>query len=254
MKQRTDENIIRAVIVDDERLAIKGMELLLADYPSIEIVGAADSVENAEDVIKETRPDLVFLDIQLQGENGFDLLDKLVTDSKVVFVTAYDEYAIRAFEVNALDYLLKPVSSERFKSTISRLFDKDKTALKNEKAYNYSDLVSLNTGGTFQFIKASNIVSIRAVGDYSKVSTIDGKNKLVYRTLKDWETRLPGDYFIRVHRSAIVNMAHIDYVEPTTSNRFVIYLHHTTSPVFMSQRYSALFRKLHRTHTPNLND
>jgi len=250
MQTSAKENIIRAVIVDDERLAIKGMEMLLSDYPDIRIVGTADNIDSAADMIHQKKPDLVFLDVQLQGESGFDLFDRMVVDANVVFVTAFDEYAIRAFEVNALDYLLKPVSRERFETTISRLFDKEKKPAPFGQPYTFTDMISLNTGRCIKFIKAREIVSIHAVGDYSKVSMIYGKHELVYRTLKEWEQRLPPDYFIRVHRSVIVNMAELDRVEPTTSNRYAVYLHHHPAPIVMSQRYSAQFRKALRNPSP----
>ena len=173
----------------------------------------------------------------------------MAVDAKVVFVTSFDEYAIRAFEVNALDYLLKPVSRERFEATISRLMDEDRKPKTSGQRYEPTDMVSLNTGRSIKFIRAGEIVSIHAVGDYSEVSIADETNELVYRTLKDWEKSLPSNQFVRVHRSAIVNMAHIDRVEPTTSNRFAVYLHHKRTPIVMSQRYSAQFRKSQR-HLP----
>lgn len=246
MHYPTDDKVIQAVIVDDERLAVKGMEMLLADYPDIHVTGTADSVDSAAELIRHKQPDLIFLDIQLQGETGFDLFDRMAVDSKVIFVTAFDEYAIRAFEVNALDYLLKPVSHERFKDAVSRLFGQDEGLVKKGQPYALNDMVSLNTGRSIKFVKANEIVCIHAAGDYAKVSIIDGTHELVYRTLKDWEKSLPSESFFRVHRSAIVNMAHIDRVEPTTSNRLAIYLHHATSPIIMSQRYTAQFRKAYR--------
>ncbi len=246
MHYPTEDKVIQAVIVDDERLAIKGIEMLLADYPDIHVTGTADSVDSAAELIRRKQPDLIFLDIQLQGETGFDLFDRMAVDSKVIFVTAFDEYAIRAFEVNALDYLLKPVSHERFKEALSRLFGEDEGSVNQGQPYTFNDMVSLNTGRSIKFIKANEIVCIHAAGDYAKVYIMDGTQELVYRTLKDWEKRLPAESFIRVHRSAIVNMAHIDRVEPATSNRYAVYLHHATSPIMMSQRYSAQFRKAYR--------
>ena len=253
MRYSTSDNVIQAVIVDDERLAVKGMEMLLADYPNIHVTGTADGVDSAVELIHEKQPDLIFLDIQLQGETGFDLFERMDVDSKVIFVTAFDEYAIRAFEVNALDYLLKPVSHERFKEAVSRLFNRKERPLDNGQPYAFNDMVSLNTGRSIKFIKAREIVCIHAAGDYSKVTIFDGSHELVYRTLKDWEKRLPAESFLRVHRSAIVNMAHIDRVEPTTSNRFEVFLHHATSPIIMSQRYSAQFRKAYRNPSHHCN-
>lgn len=246
MPATIENKAIRAVIVDDERLAIEGIEMLLSEYPGIHVVGTADSIDKAADVIQNVRPDIVFLDIQLQGETGFDLFDRLDIEAKVVFVTAFDDYAIRAFEVNALDYLLKPVSRERFQATISRAVGDNGEPKSSEQRFDLTDMVSLNTGRSIRFVKAVDIVCIHAVGDYSEVSIAHGTSELVYRTLKDWEKRLPPNEFVRVHRSSIVNMAHIDRIEPTTSNRFEVYLHHKSAPIVMSQRYSAQFRKSQR--------
>jgi two-component system LytT family response regulator len=120
------KNIFKAVIVDDERLARKELSLLLSEYPNIEIVGEAASVSKAQDLIAKLNPDLIFLDIQMPGESGFDLINTISTSAQIIFVTAFDEYAIRAFEINALDYLLKPVNPSRLKEAISRLDSKPK--------------------------------------------------------------------------------------------------------------------------------
>lgn len=112
---------IKAVIVDDERLIRKDLRKMLAKYPEIQVVGEANNVEKAIEVIKETKPDVVFLDIRMPGGSGFELLDRIEVTFKVIFITAYDEYAIRAFEVKALDYLLKPIHPNRLAEAIRRL-------------------------------------------------------------------------------------------------------------------------------------
>ncbi len=113
--------LYRAIIVDDERLARNDLRLLLKEYENIEVLGEASNGQDALDMIKELEPDLVFLDIQMPGMNGFDVLEYISSDVRVIFITAFDEYALRAFEVNALDYLLKPVSTDRLQQSIERL-------------------------------------------------------------------------------------------------------------------------------------
>ena len=112
---------MRALLIDDERLARTDLRSLLSEYQTIEVVGEADSVQTAVALIAAEEPDLLFLDIQMPGESGFDLLDKIDLQARIIFVTAYDEYAIRAFEVDAIDYLLKPVNPERLKTALERL-------------------------------------------------------------------------------------------------------------------------------------
>ena len=111
---------MKAILIDDERLARQELKSLLAAYPEIQIVGEANNVETAIESIKQLKPDVIFLDIQMPGKNGFELLEEISGVPEVVFVTAYDEYAIRAFEVNALDYLLKPVQSNRLAETVKK--------------------------------------------------------------------------------------------------------------------------------------
>ena len=113
--------LYRAIVVDDERLARNDLRLLLNNHKNIEVLGEASNGQDALDMIKDLKPDLVFLDIQMPGMNGFDVLEHISSDVKVIFVTAFDEFALRAFEVNALDYLLKPVSDERLLQSIERL-------------------------------------------------------------------------------------------------------------------------------------
>src|SRR5688500_1583009 len=125
--------IWKALIVDDERLARKKLRSMLADFSNIEIAGEADSVSEAIKTIEKTNPEIIFLDIQMPKQNGFDLLEQIETNAKIIFVTAYDEYAIRAFEINALDYLLKPVNPKRLKQTIERLSTESPNPANNDK-------------------------------------------------------------------------------------------------------------------------
>jgi len=132
---------LKAIIVDDERLARLNLKKLLEPYSEIEIVGAAGSCESALELINLHNPQLIFLDIQLSGETGFDLLEMVESPIDTIFVTAYDEYAIRAFEVNAIDYLLKPVNPERLKVAIERVINREKIQKSEAKSYEYSDSI-----------------------------------------------------------------------------------------------------------------
>jgi two-component system LytT family response regulator len=192
---------LKAIIVDDERLARVNLKKLMESHTEIEIVGEAGSCDSAIELINLHKPQLIFLDIQLSGETGFDLLELIDNSIKIVFVTAYDEYAIRAFEVNAIDYLLKPVNPERLKLAIERVISREKTQKSETRNYEYSDSIYVRLNNySSRFIKISSINFIEPMGNYSKIVTIEGKHCLVLKTLKQWQEELPENNFIRIHR------------------------------------------------------
>jgi len=236
---------LKAIIVDDERLARVNMRKLLEPYPEIEIAGEAGSCDEAVKLINLHKPRLVFLDIQLSGETGFDLLEIIDNSIKIIFVTAFDEYAIRAFEVNAIDYLLKPVNPERLKASIERLISREKGQKSEAKSYEYSDsiFVRLNNYSS-RFIKISSITFIEPVGNYSRIVTIEGKHCLVLKTLKQWQEDLPDNNFVRIHRSSIVNIEHVDHIEKKSNTRHRAYLKNIPEPLEVSRRYARKLRSL----------
>ena len=204
----------RAFLIDDERLARSDLRALLSSRSDVEIVGEADCLQDAIRGIQESKPDLLFLDIQLHGETGFDLFDRMEVSQRVVFVTAYDAFAIRAFEVNALDYLLKPVRTRRLDETIRRLMSAPEQRLESGSALRYEDRMILSLDGVQRCIEVSEVVCIRAAGDYSELYATSGGSGLVLCSMKEWEERLPTSQFARIHRSTIVNLSHIDRIEP----------------------------------------
>jgi two-component system LytT family response regulator len=236
---------IKAVIVDDERLARVNLRRLLEPFPEIEIVGEASSIKNTVELINLYKPQLIFLDIQLSGETGFDLLEIIDNSIKIVFVTAYDEYAIRAFEVNAIDYLLKPVNPERLKVSIDRVIRRENNQKSSAKNYEYSDsiYVRLNNYAS-RFIKISSINFIEPVGNYSKIVTIEGKHCLVLKTLKQWQEELPDNNFVRIHRSSIVNIEHVDHIEKDSNTQHRAYMKNIPEPLEVSRRYAKKLKAL----------
>lgn len=229
-----------AIIIDDERLARAEMRSLLSGFSEISIVGEAKNVDEAVSLIRLNKPDIVFLDIQLSNENGFDLLELVEKDFKLIFVTAYDEFAIRAFEANALDYLLKPVNPERLAKTLERITENDNRRRETTlRKLDYDDRLFLEIGERSRFLKINTIKCICADGDYSNVFTDDGRKHLVTKPLKEWENRLPEQYFVRVHRSVIVNLDFIEKVETWFSRSYQIYLREMSEPLTVSRRYAA---------------
>jgi two-component system LytT family response regulator len=230
---------LTAIIIDDERLARRELRSLLAEFAEISIVGEAENLTEAVNLIQNQKPDVVFLDIQLQNENGFDLLEKVEKDFKLIFVTAFDEFAIRAFEINALDYLLKPVNPERLAKTLERLLETDEKPEKNWRKLEYEDRLFIEIGERSKFLKISSIKCICADGDYTQVFTDDGKKHLVTKPLKEWEDRLPEKFFVRIHRSTVVNLEFIEKVETWFSRSYQIYLREMREPLTVSRRYAA---------------
>jgi two-component system, LytTR family, response regulator len=236
---------LKAIIVDDERLARVNLRKLLEPHAEIEIVGEASSCQGAIDMINMFNPQLIFLDIQLSGETGFDLLEMIDNSIKIIFVTAYDEFAIRAFEVNAIDYLLKPVNPDRLKLAIERVITKEKVQKSISRSYEYSDsiYVRLNNYAS-RFIKISSITFIEPVGNYSKIVTTEGKHCLVLKTLKQWQEELPDNNFIRIHRSSIVNIEHVDRIEKKSNSQQKAYLKNISEPIEVSRRYARNLKSL----------
>jgi two-component system, LytTR family, response regulator len=236
---------LKAIIVDDERLARVNLKNLLAPHSEIEIAGQAASCEEALELISLTNPQLIFLDIQLSGETGFDLLEKINIPIQVIFVTAFDEYAIRAFEVNAIDYLLKPVNPERLNTAIERVIKKEKEQEGETKTYEYTDSIYVRLNNySSRFIKISSITLIEPVGNYSKIVTGDGKHCLVLKTLKQWEEELPDNNFVRIHRASIVNIDHVDHIEKKSNTRHIAYLKNIPEPLEVSRRYAKKLKTL----------
>jgi two-component system, LytTR family, response regulator len=237
--------VIKAIIVDDERLARVNLRKLLLPFIDIEIVGEADSCQEAIELIQSVNPQLVFLDIQLNGETGFDLLEMIPNSIRIIFVTAFEEYAIRAFEANALDYLLKPVNPARLEISVNRLIHKEIEQSIPVKVYDYSDCIFLKlNNSTSKFIKIASILHIEPVGNYTKVLTIEGNRCLVLKTMKQWLEELPKKNFVRIHRSSIINIEYIERVEKTTTTHHKAFLKNIDTPLEISRRLSGKLRKI----------
>jgi two-component system LytT family response regulator len=195
---------LAALLVDDERLARAELRTLLSAHPEVEVVGEASDVEEAAARAADLRPDVVFLDIRMPGADGFSLLPRLPASARVVFVTAFSEHAVRAFEVNALDYLLKPVPPGRLAATVRRLLSGAPAPPPPRRALRRDDPLIFPSGDHSQVVRVGQIACIAAARDDSEVVTADGRRTLVSRSLKEWEETLPSATFLRVHRSTLV--------------------------------------------------
>ena len=237
---------INVIIVDDERPARKELIFLLKDFPGIVVQGDVDNIKDAITLITTKKPDLVFLDIQLSGENGFDLLKKVAVDFKTIFVTAYDEYAIKAFDVNASDYLLKPVDPKRLEIALKRIMDVPAKNNSEIKKFEYCDSIYVKQNNcTARFIEINSIIAITSVANHSKLETLDGNSYVILKTLKQWEAELPEVFFIRIHRSTIVNLKFINKIETYSKTYHQVKMEHIKTPFEVSRN---CFKKLKKAN------
>ena len=236
----------KVAIIDDEKLAIEELKYLLKDYAYLDICGHAQTMEEAVQLIDATKPDLIFLDVQLRNVTAFDVLKQIQTEARIIFATAYDTYAIRAFEVNALYYLLKPIHPERLKQSLERFMQGQPPEPPVHKTYDYHDKVVVNHYNSYHIVNISDIKAITADGDYSYLITGSGHKHIFVKSLKEWELMLPTAYFTRIHRSCIINMQYVKHIEKWFSNTCRIYLEGLTDPFTMSQRHTAAFRKQYK--------
>ncbi len=207
---------MKALIVDDERLARTELKRLLTPFKEINVVGEAVNAEDALEKISELRPELLFLDIQMPGKTGFEMLEELDSVPAVIFTTAYDEYAIKAFEYNALDYLLKPIEPKRLEESIKKLLEKSrkKAAIEADKEIlTETDQVFVKDGDRCWFVKLESIRLFESEGNY--VRLFFGESKpLILRTLNYLDERLDSKTFFRANRKHIINLKWIDSIEP----------------------------------------
>ena len=234
----------RALIVDDERLARTDLISLLKAFPNVTLAGEASDVPSALKAIEQLNPDVIFLDIQMPGQTGFDLLNQADTSAKIIFVTAFDEYALRAFEVNALDYLLKPVNPKRLKDAIEKLDAEISDEYSHLRKLNYDDRLFLQVNSNMKFIKVSDLICINASGDYSEIYAGDVKKGLTNKSMREWEGRLPENHFCRIHRSTIINLDYIAKVEKWFNNSYRLHLKGLETPMIMSRRYASKLKDM----------
>lgn len=208
--------MLKVILIDDERLARSELKRLLQDFPDVEIIGEAANADEAIEKIESLNPDLIFLDIQMPGKTGFDLLTQLEKAPHVIFVTAYDEYALKAFDVNALDYLMKPVEPKRLADALLKVRQKDAEELltyNNRGILGENDQVFVKDGERCWFVKLSDVRLFESVGNYAKV--FFGTNKpLILKSLNALEERLDEKVFFRANRKHIINLRMIEKIEP----------------------------------------
>ena len=232
---------MRAMIVDDEPLARRELRRLLAEFPWVDIVAEAGNIGEAAPAVEAHTPDLLFLDIQMPGGTGFDLLSRLEHVPKVIFTTAYDEHAVQAFEVNALDYLLKPIEPERLAAALARARGPapTQTAAKQPQIV---ERLFIRDGARCWFVPLHEVCLIVAEGNYVRLHWRDVR-PLLGRPLSSLEERLDPQRFFRANRRQIINVEFIDAVESGTSGQLHVQLRGGPE-VEISRRQARVFKTL----------
>jgi two-component system LytT family response regulator len=223
---------IRALIIDDEQLARELIKNYLKNHSKIQIIGECENgFEGARD-IAELKPDLVFLDIQMPKLNGFEMLELIDNPPEIIFITAHNDFAIRAFEMNAVDYLLKPYSQERLLAAVQKAIERIRTGTRKEKNLNQLvhqplseklERIVVKTGTKIRVIPVDKIIYLEAEDDYIMVFTDEGKH-LKQGTMKYYEDHLDESKFIRVHRSFIVRIDQVIQLEPYAKDNYILKL------------------------------
>ncbi|GMQ29967.1 LytR/AlgR family response regulator transcription factor [Algoriphagus confluentis] len=241
---------MRAIVIDDERLARKELITLLNQLETVEVVGEAVNVDDAKEKIEQLQPDVLFLDIQMPEKTGFDLLEELDHVPHVIFTTAYDEYALKAFQVNALDYLLKPIEPKRLEEAINRLIGKIEGAAKNQENGGYQnnkkltldDQVFVKDGDRCWFVRLSNVRLFESDGNYIKVY-FDNFKPMIHKSLNALDDRLDEKSFFRASRKHIINLGWVEAIEPWFNGGLVVTLR-GGDRIEVSRRQAARFKEM----------
>jgi two-component system, LytTR family, response regulator len=238
---------MRALIIDDERLARKELIKLLEEHPSIEVIGEAANADEATELINEHNPDLLFLDIQMPGKTGFQLLESLDSTPTVVFTTAYDEFALKAFDVNALDYVLKPIQPERLAEAVNKIIEKEKSKAPasvraKEKKLGLEDQVFVKDGDRCWFVSLANVRLFESDGNYIKVY-FDSNRPMIHKSLNALDEKLDERAFFRASRKHIVNLSWVESIEPWFNGGLMVKLR-GGDKVEVSRRQAAKFKDM----------
>jgi len=234
---------IKVIIVEDSRLARNELKELIKKHPELDVIAEAENVDTAYELITQLQPQLIFLDINMPEKDGFALLEMLDDVPAVVFTTAFDEYAIKSFEYNALDYLLKPINQKRFSDAVEKV--KEKITAQEAAAVQYlneNSQIFIKDGEKCWLVKISDIHLFEIVGNYTRVYFKDCK-PLIYKSLNQVEERLPHNLFFRANRQQIVNLQYIKSVDNWFNGKLKATLL-SGEEIEISRRQSALFKEM----------
>ena len=232
----------RVIVIDDERSAREELKSALKGYAGFEVIGEAKNADEAKEQIITKRPDLIFLDIQMPEKNGFELLESLDEVPIVIFTTAFNQYAVQAFEINALDYLMKPIREERFAKAIEKYRNSVNQKNAGDKVLPADRQIFIKDGEKCYFIRLSDIYMIESVDNYSRLY-FEQKKVLMKRSLRQWEEMLDATQFFRISRTHIINTQYIQQVNSEAKGKLTIRLK-TGELLEVSGRQSVKFKNL----------
>jgi len=235
---------IKAVIVEDSRLARNELKELLKVHQEISVIGEAENVDDAFVMINKLQPQVLFLDINMPEKNGFELLEMLDHVPLTIFTTAYDEYAIKSFEYNAFDYLLKPINQTRFSKTIAKVIAQLEVQKEGKEAsFSIDRQIFIKEGEQCWLVKIAEISLFEIVGNYTRVYFNDN-TPLLYKSLHQIEAKLPETNFFRANRQQIINLSHVEKVTPWFNGKLKISLKNVSEEVEISRRQSYKFKEV----------
>jgi two-component system, LytTR family, response regulator len=235
---------VKVVIIDDERSAREELKRALMKYQDFVLIGEAENADDGKVLIETETPDLIFLDIRMPEKSGFDLLESLDDVPSVIFTTAYDRYAVRAFEVNALDYLLKPVRDERFAKAVEKIRNAVIAESSSKNSVAADRKIFIKDGERCYLIRSDEIYLIESLENYTRLY-FQGKKALQRRSLREWERILDETIFFRVNRTEIINLRQIEEVTNTAGGRLKVRLK-TGELLEVSNRQTAKFKHINR--------
>ena len=236
---------LKAVIVEDSRLARNELKELIKAHKEIEVLGEAENVDEGFKLINETKPDLLFLDINMPEKDGFELLEMLDEVPTTIFTTAFDEYAIKSFEYNAFDYLLKPINQKRFSKSIEKVIEsihnKDSLKTKNKEALSLDKQIFIKDGEKCWLVKIEDISLFEIVGNYTRVY-FNNNTPLIYKSLAQVEEKLPNEVFFKANRQQVININHVKKVVSWFNGKLKVEMN-SGEEVEISRRQSYLFKE-----------
>lgn len=236
---------LKAVIVEDSRLARNELKELLKEHNQIKLIGEAENADNGFELINKTNPDLLFLDIHMPGKDGFELLEMLDHVPTTVFTTAFDEYAIKSFEYNAFDYLLKPINPKRFSKTIEKIIEQHQNGVEKDDApkneLSIEKQIFIKEGERCWLVKVKDITLFEIVGNYTRVF-FENNKPLIYKSLSQIEEKLPETLFFRANRQQIININHVKKVVAWFNGKLKIEMQ-SGEEIEISRRQSYIFKE-----------
>ncbi len=235
-------NKIKVIVIDDERSSREELKRAINKYPDLEITGEAKNTDEAKKLIEALKPDLIFLDIQMPEKSGFDLLESLVEVPEVIFTTAFDQYAVKAFEINALDYLMKPIREERFTRAVEKIREKVNMKPASGIPAKPDRQIFIKDGEKCHFVWLNDIYLIESMDNYSRLY-FENKKACLKRSLNQWEEILDPILFFRISRTQIINTQYIKQIHPVSKGKLQISLK-TGELLDVSTRQSVKFKNI----------